>query len=652
MPAPSSMTQADLQKYLDSAKGSLGSKYNSAELIQDLVNRNVKIEGLNEPPKQKEPGFFSRLASSIQSVPERVQRGFGSAETQQGRKETSKGFDLADLPGDIADIIGPSLPLIGGIAGATIAAPVGFAAGLPTGPGAFVTGAAAGAAGAGVGGGAMEGGRQMIGDLMGVDKKFSNQSTTDTPDVKRIAAEGALNAAGEFGGQLVVRGLTKIAAPFAKQFMRDIAEIAARQGIKLPVSAMTNSSAVRGGEAIASKGFFGGAVGEVSEKASKDIAKLGDDFVSSLGGTEDLLLAGKSIDEGAQAYRSAWQTVKTKLYKKAAELIAARPKREYIDVSEPITVLENILKSKSAAGEVLGSGVEMGRLQTILQNLKNKKLSIGILESASNELGQIIKRGGLVQTGDEAALASVQSSIQNALESHVATFAPEVATALRKADAAYQKGIQLLDSGVGNQIDALSSTPERIVEAIIKPNSESSVSKLLSLVGQGAKGQERIANVRSAFAKRIIDMAKNQDGTFAGDKLGTLLKKYGKTIPAVFGDDAAKQLDEIAKLAHAMTAGEKMAQGSQTAFLTKIGSVISGASVAIMSGRPDLAVGIIIGAPGADYAMMKIFSTDAGRKLLLEGYKMQLGRGIPNAAQGIMQTGNQILQPEPSDVTP
>lgn len=593
-------------------------------------------------PDAKEPGVFSRLGQSIMSTPERLQRGFGNMETRTGRTEASKGFDLADLPGDIADIIGPALPIIGGIIGGTagtvISAPT--VAGIPLGA----------VAGAGAGGAALEGGRRAIGDLLNVDQRFSGKPADFSPTgevVKGIAVEGAMNTIGEVGGQLIVRGLTKLAAPFAKQFMRDTAEIAARQGVKLPVSAMTKSPVVQGSEALASKGFFGGQVGEVSEQASKRIAEIGDEFVSSIGGSEDLLIAGKSIDEGAKAYRSAWQTAKSKLYNIASELIQARPKREYIDVSEPIAVLEKILKSKAAAGEVLEGSVDASRLQTILKNLKGKKLSIGILESTSNELNQIINHGGLVKTGDEAALSSVQSAIQNSLESHVAKFAPDVAEALAKADATYKKGIELLDSGMGGQIDALSETPERIVDAIIKPNSESNVARLLDLVGRGKNGSTRVANVKTAFAKRLIDSAKNQDGTFAGDKLGTALKKYGKTIEAVFGKDAAAQLDEIAKLSHAMTAGSKMAQGSQTAFISKVSSTIIGASTAVMAGRPDLAVGIIIGASGSDYALMKLFSTDAGRKLLLEGYQMQLGRGIPNAAQGVVQGAQQMMQPSP-----
>jgi len=76
--------------------------------------------------------------------------------------------------------------------------------------------------------------------------------------------------------------------------------------------------------------------------------------------------------------------------------------------------------------------------------------------------------------------------------------------------------------------------------------------------------------------------------------------------------------------------------------------VLSGASVAVMSGRPDLAVAIVIGAAGSDYGLMKLFATDAGRKLLTEGYKMQLGRGIPNATQGILQGGQQMMQPSPN----
>lgn len=63
MPLPSRMSQTELQSYLDAGKASLGAKYNPAELIQDLVNKNVEIEGLNAPPKQR--SFLSNVGKGI-----------------------------------------------------------------------------------------------------------------------------------------------------------------------------------------------------------------------------------------------------------------------------------------------------------------------------------------------------------------------------------------------------------------------------------------------------------------------------------------------------------------------------------------------------------------------------------------------------------
>lgn len=142
---------------------------------------------------------FSRFADSFASTPERLLRGFGSREIREGREETSKGFDLSDLPGDIADVVGPSLPVIGGM--------VGGMAGALGGPLGAIAGAGAGA-------GAMEGGRQAIGRVFGVSERFSGEpGTAAQPEqLKSIAKEAILGASGEIGARAITSG-AKILKP-------------------------------------------------------------------------------------------------------------------------------------------------------------------------------------------------------------------------------------------------------------------------------------------------------------------------------------------------------------------------------------------------------------------------------------------------------
>jgi len=177
----------------------------STASLNELVNGGVDLSSPADVTPEK--GFFSRLGDSFKSSGERLARGFGSDQVREGRTETSKGFDLADLPGDIADVVGPSLPLIGSLAG-------GAAGGIvtaPTGPGA-VLGAAAGA---GAGASAMEGGRQMVGDLFKVNEKYGDPTAAPI-SLGKVAKEGAIGAVSEVGGRVISQGAKVLKPAFIK----------------------------------------------------------------------------------------------------------------------------------------------------------------------------------------------------------------------------------------------------------------------------------------------------------------------------------------------------------------------------------------------------------------------------------------------------
>lgn len=70
----STISQQQLQGIFKKAESS-GKKLDRAQLVQELVNRGHEIEGLNTPAKQKEPGIFSTLMTSLNA---RNQAAFGT----------------------------------------------------------------------------------------------------------------------------------------------------------------------------------------------------------------------------------------------------------------------------------------------------------------------------------------------------------------------------------------------------------------------------------------------------------------------------------------------------------------------------------------------------------------------------------------------
>ena len=140
-------------------------------------------------------GFMQDEALVARREEQRAERGLAP-----GTPLEPTGFNLEnllDLPGDIADAIGGSLPILGAIGGGLVTG----AAALPTGPGALAAVAGGGAAG-GAGG---EFVRQEIGrQVFGFEQGDAMERLGD------VAREGAYGAAQEVGGVFIGRAINSI----------------------------------------------------------------------------------------------------------------------------------------------------------------------------------------------------------------------------------------------------------------------------------------------------------------------------------------------------------------------------------------------------------------------------------------------------------
>jgi len=606
--------ESDFRKMLQDAN-------TTPEILSETLKGNGHELGFDIDifePKPTRTTFGQRLFESLKSVPERLQRGFGSRDMREGRFETSKGFDIADLPGDIADVVGPALPIFGAIGGGIIAAP-----GIVTAP-----------LGAGAGAGILETGRQAIGQTIGVEKRFGGEQ--EGFEFGEIGKEALFGATAEFGGKVATKAVGKALSPFKQQFNAQIARIADKFGIKLPISALSESEVVRQGEAFAAKGFTGGRVQKIITQANDDIVKVSDDVIGKIGGTEDLGLAGKAIIEGAESYKKSWTGTKRKLYEEADKIVAGRAEtlgKEFINVDKTKVALDEILSTKAGARELLGEFVDVGRLEVLRKNL-DKKLSIKVLSDTLDEINKMVPFGNtLVSTGDTAALKKVAATLSRDLDSHIKLVQPEIGKALGAADEFYGSGIQLLESEVGRNVARLSDSPELIVDTLLKPGKTSQARRLVELIGSTKGGEQRVKNVQAAFLRKLVDKAKT-DGRVSGSKFSNSINKFGSVIDDLFDEKTAEGIREVAQLAKAVDRGQGAARGSQTAFLAKTAAFFT----AIGSGNPEIAVGIA----AQDVIFSRIFSTEFGRRLLTEGFEAHASRGIQTTGRGALQTGVRI----------
>lgn len=627
----------------------------ASEVGKELTDRGFEIDGIDqykisEPKKttydQKISGggFFSGMAQRLKA-PEGG--GIGSA----GQTLTGNGLmeNLRGTPDAFARAGQSALPMAGSI--------VGGMAGLPAAPATFglsvVGGAAAGRAIGEVGAqqiGAMRGEGQGIGEAAG--SALSGDSEQFQKQAGAVGKQALIGGA-EGTADLLFMGAGKAIGKLAKPFKGQVDDVAAKlfQKYKItpPVSAISKSEAVKQGEAIASKGMTGKSVQEVIENATQRVTNIGDDLVKKIGGSDDVMIAGKEILEGAKKYEQSWRGTKNALYSQADDLISSRastlPKGEFINVDATKTALDNILSSKKEAKKVLGEMVDLSKLGNIRKNL-DTKVSIKALSSALDEINKLTPFGSEVATGDIAALKSVAATLSKDLDNHIRIVQPEIGQALDAADEFYSEGIGLLNSQIGNTIRRLADSPEKIAEAVVRNASPSDTKRLIQLISSTEGGAQRLADVQTATLKGLIDSAKNDGGVIMGKTFSNKINKMGKTLDELFTPEIAEGIRETAKMALSLDKGQAAAKGSQTAFLAKLGlfwtSLLS--SPINPAGLPTA-----ISIAAQDVGFSKIFSTDFGRKLLTKGFEVSAPESVKMAGRAAIRGIGEQFSPNSSN---
>lgn len=531
------------------------------------------------------------IASPINAASGIITKGIGAATGM----DVSASGDVQNLDKN-ASMARTSLPLTAGLATAPLSIP---AAAVATG--------IAGFAGRGL--------NETSDAITGQDQQSIAGRVIDS------AKEGVKVGATDFlAGKalgLVGRAGKRLLSPLASRFDSEIAAIAERSNIELPLSSLSKSNVVQQVEALSQKGIYGKSLEETLDQATSAISQKADDLVRSFGGSEDLTIAGKSIIDGADQFRQTWRASKNTLYKKAEELIAKQSNAFVPDTTSTIAVIDEILSGKQSASQLLGdyalSDATVGILTTLRKNLaEGTGVPLKSYVSTLNELNKMTKFGDtLVSTGDQAILKKVIATLDDDVAKGMSSISPEISNALTKADNLYKAGIEELDSRFGDKIARLSQNPTQLVDALIKSNSVDDIPRIFGMIGTGEDGAKRIADVQSAFVSKLIKSATGDNGIM-GRTLQRKIDSYGEsTIRAIMGDDAFQILQDIQKLSSAVGRGQSVAAGSQTAFLAKLQAFFT----ALFTGNIPIAAGIV----GGDKVLAELYKTNAFRTWLTKG---------------------------------
>jgi hypothetical protein len=434
-------------------------------------------------------------------------------------------------------------------------------------------------------------------------------------------------------GSAVDNPLTRKAqAPFKGAYDAEAVAKAKALGVDLPVSAQTNSKFVKAGEAITERtSVFGGGIQKKVAQAHEQLDQLATDLTNKVVASPDFKGAGDIIKKGFDGYVDDFNKHKTDLY----EAVPPAIQKQSADMSHTTQAIDEILsqKGQSLTG---GNNTELykGLQKTLSDKAKGKGVTIAQLKQTRTDIGSKLKNfADPVATGDKASLSKLYASLSEDLDGSIGKVDPQAGQALKDANNFYREGITKINSKLGKKI--ASADPEKLVDELVKPNSETSIQRVKEIIGP-----ESSAKLQEAFLNKVFKNSVNKTGILDAQKLEAEIKKYGDpTLTNLFSpEQMAKLTDVRSQLSKIQDVRGKMrnptANGSQTAFNVGVGSL---GAMALNPGMWPILVKVIAG----QYASSKVFTSPKLSKYLLQGLDVTSGASakLKQAAPVIGKTG-------------
>lgn len=240
-----------------------------------------------------------------------------------------------------------------------------------------------------------------------------------------------------------------------------------------------------------------------------------------------------------------------------------------------------------------------------------------------------------IATGDRGSLERLYAALSDDLDNTIRNTDENAYTLIKQADEYYGENIAKINSTVGKLIK--NSDPEKLIDGLVKPNSETQIKLVKNLVGE-----EGTKEIQQGFVNKLFtDSVDTRTGNIKLSKLKTQLKKYGDSTisellePKQYAkiQEVVQTLDDVEKLQKAISRGAKPAEGSQTAFLW---------DVARSLGAYTLNPALVVPEVGGRYGLAKLFSSEKGKQFLTSG----LGdvTKIPGLDVELSQPLNTLLQ--------
>lgn len=470
----------------------------------------------------------------------------------------------------VTDVI-DTLPAVGGMVGGGLAA----VSALPTGS----LGAVAIPGAAALGGEGGEAWRQNLRRAIG-----AYAPPTSGAAATEIGRQGGIQAAAEIGGRAVARGASVALAPGARMVDAPVAAAEARLAaegltVELPAAARSTSRVVPVVEALTAKGVGGQEAAQRYVRAANSLTAMADHTVAQASKLTDDSARGRAIADGLDAFRSNWIKTKNALYKEAAlpeQGITVQPR-------QTLAILQSVLADKASAGSVMRAGpiaddsFYAGLFQGLTKVIERpdgtkvrvmRAVEARDMLNAQRELAERLRTAHLdpFTAANKGTLKKIAATMDEEMKAAIAQKNPALAVKLETANAAYADGISKINSTYGKSIHTLAKAGKYDQIAKTIANARTSVDDIPRIME--VAGPEGTEAMQAAVIADLVAKAKNPQGQLTPQGLARAMKTFGNDrLDAILPAEQVTRLRDIATLTNSLQKGQKIMEGSQTAYL-------------------------------------------------------------------------------------
>jgi hypothetical protein len=520
-------------------------------------------------------------------------------------KSTGMGQGLTETQ-RIGEKVTGLLPAAGMIAGGAAVSPLvaaQVAAAPVTGGSSIGTGIATGAFGAGVGGAAGEGLRQLGHRAIGLPTPIPSESALN---IAKAAGEGALMEAGVGTGAAILKGIAKPFSSTIKANAPEISRIAQKLGIKLTPADINTNPWLKKFEDLMSNTWIGAdSMNDARNAQSQALhdAKLG---LSKKYGTKlNTEEINKEISNSIIKKSQAENAVVKDIYEKRNAIIDMKkemPIKHTLLASNAIQTAEQraIIKgdldllsitanfSKAVPGSTITP--QRATFETISDAIS--KINDKIVQENALNMSSGLKGAAGQSTQKGRLLYQIKQGLQKDLDNYLRTQPKEARALNTLAKKKYTEFSQTFKS------DEIRDLADKDPMAIVKYLINTGRVKEFDMVKR-AIGKEGIKPVQQLFFQDIIDQAISESGKLNMKAIDKVMASYKPEILSrVMDPKAVKELKEISTIvSNLATKGITIENQKHLGIFQNIGA----------------------------YGLSKIYSSESGRKLLMEGLTVKPG---------------------------